>query len=247
MARKVNLNDGDFKRFKRNQASLGTQTPLSSTAVERGSTRWLDGSVVFIEGLLDVTGTLNASGQINLSGSTGITGPLNVTGTTTLDGDTEIGGLLDITGKTTIRNDLELLSGGLFKAGVTKIEPTGKAEFGSFIIDPASNKLIQAPGGWMFSDGVDHLGLSSSETSSVQLASTYAELNYDGASVVRAEAGLIKLNAPRTIVNGELVVTSEVILQSAILRFTGLLPETANKPNLHISSNGRLYKSTAVT
>ncbi|OIH81963.1 hypothetical protein BLJ79_21635 [Arthrobacter sp. UCD-GKA] len=270
MAEKINLRSSKVKEQKRRVADYGTETPLSSTAVERGSTRWLSGSTVVIEGLLDVTGTTTISGALNVSGTTtlsgattiagptGITGALtiagsmDVTGPTTLagtldiTGDTSITGLLDITGRTTISNDLELLAGGLFKAGETSIEPTGKATFGTFIIDPASNKLIQAPGGWLFSDGIDQMGLSSSSTSSVNLNSSYAELNYLGSSTIRAEAGLINLNAPQISVNGKMVVTGEVTLQSATLRFTGLLPETANRPNLHIASNGRIYKSTWV-
>ncbi|WP_411732192.1 hypothetical protein [Paeniglutamicibacter sp.] len=271
MARKPNLNSGDFKRFKKRQSALATQTPLSSTAVERGSTRWLDGSTVYIEGLLDVTGTttisgaLNVSGNTTLSGATTIAGPtgitgaltiagqLDVTGPTTLagtldiTGDTTITGLLDISGRTTISNDLELLAGGLFKAGVTTIEPTGKAAFGTFIIDPSSDRLIQAPGGWLFTSGPDSLGLASSDTSSVNLNGTYAELNYDGSSVVRAEAGVINLNAPQTSVNGKLVVTAGVTvaeISSARFRVTGLptLSAGSYSANLHMNASGVIFQ-----
>lgn len=284
MAKKIDLRSPKVREQKRQVATYGTQTPLSSTAVERGSTRWLDGSNVSIEGLLSVsgtatvggtlsvTGTLNASGAINLSGSTGITGPLNVTGTTTiggntsitgelvvtgpttLDGDTEIGGLLDITGKTTIKNDLELLAGGLFKAGVTKIEPNGKATFGDFTIDPASTKLIEAPGGWLFSNGPDNLGLASSSSSSLQLSSVYAELNFKG-TVIRAEQGLINLNATQTSVNGNLVVTGTAKVNgradmdgpawlNGAQVMMPALPTISSPPNLHSSASGRIYKST---
>lgn len=273
MAKKIDLRSPKVREQKRQVATYGTQTPLSSTAVERGSTRWLDGSNVSIEGLLSVsgtatvggtlsvTGTLNASGAINLSGSTGITGPLNVTGTTTiggntnitgelnvtgpttLDGDTDIGGLLDITGKTTIRNDLELLAGGLFKAGQTKIEPTGKATFGNVIIDPASIYLIKTPGGWVSGTGGDDITLASSASSSVSLNSARAELDYKGVKVT-ARAGAIDLNAPVVNVQTKLVVGTSTELQESRLR-VGNLPNTSVAvPNVHVDSNGIFYRVT---
>lgn len=279
MAKKIDLRSPKVREQKRQVATYGTQTPLSSTAVERGSTRWLDGSNVSIEGLLSVsgtatvggtlsvTGTLNASGSINLSGSTGITGPLNVTGTTTiggntnitgelnvtgpttLDGDTDIGGLLDITGKTTIRNDLELLSGGLFKAGQTKIEPTGKATFGNVIIDPASIYLIKTPGGWVSGTGADDITLASSASSSVSLNSARAELDYKGVKVT-ARAGAIGLTATVTNISGDLKVdgrtdlNGSIYLNAALIQISPSTPTTPNAPNLYISASGRLYRST---
>lgn len=261
MAEKINLRNPGYKARQRQVQTYGTQTPLSSTAVERGSTRWLNGSMVVIEGLLDVTGVLNVSGQTTLSGATTIAGPTGITGALTIQGvttitgqldvtgptklngkldiggDTTVTGKLDITGKTTIKNDLELLSGGLFKAGSTKIEPNGKATFGTFIIDPASDKLIQAPGGWLVSAGPDSLGLSSSSSSSVQLNSTRAELNYKGESVVRAESGIVNLNAPQISVNGNLVATGTA-------RFSSLTTGAAGTPaNVHIDSSGRLWRA----
>ncbi|ASN38856.1 hypothetical protein CGQ24_07415 [Arthrobacter sp. 7749] len=183
------------------------------------------------------TGTLGINGATTIAGKLDVTGPTKLAGTLDITGNTKITGLLDITGKTTIRNDLELLSGGMFKAGVTKIEPTGKATFGSFIIDPASDRLIQAPGGWLFTDGLDSLGLASSGSSSVNLNSSYAELNYKGSSVVRAEAGTINLNAPQTSVNGNLVGTGTA-------KLTALTTGAAGTPaNIHIDSSGRLWRA----
>lgn len=261
MAKRTNLSKSNIPRDRRRTQAYGTQTPLSSTAVERGSTRWLDGSNVSIEGLLSVSGTLNASGSINLSGSTGITGPLNVTGTTTiggntnitgelnvtgpttLDGDTEIGGLLDITGKTTIRNDLELLAGGLLKAGQTKIEPTGKATFGNVIIDPASIYLIKTPGGWISGTGADDITLASSASASVSLNNARAELDYKGVKVT-ARAGAIDLTAPATNISGTLAVAGLATFNGQILAKG--LPVTSSSsftPNLYIDGNGRIYRT----
>ncbi|WP_334121855.1 hypothetical protein [Glutamicibacter sp.] len=138
MGKKIDLRSPKVREQKRQVATYGTQTPLSSTAVERGSTRWLNGSTVVIEGLLDVTGTAtvggtlsvtgtfngsgvnnldgtnNLSGDNNLTGPTEISGSLDVTGPTTIDGvltingDTSITGLLNITGDTTITGLLSI-------------------------------------------------------------------------------------------------------------------------------------------
>lgn len=222
-----------------------------------------------VTGLLDVTGTLNASGQINLSGSTAITGPLNVTGTTTIGGntnitgelnvtgpttldgvldiggDTTISGTLDIQGRTTIKNDLELLTGGIFKAGVTKIEPNGKATFGNVIIDPASTRMIQSPSGWLTANGADSIGLSSSNTSSMNLNGTYADLNYAGTSRVVARAGAIDLTATKTWVNGQLEVTGTARFSGPNVYLPTTLSETTQKANLYIAADGRIFKSIA--
>lgn len=237
MAKLNNLNSNKVQERKRQVRTYGTKTDLASTTTERGNTHWTDGSNVNIDGflgvagtmtvsgVLSVTGTFNASGDINLSGSTSVTGPLDITGATTIGGsldvtgpttldgildiggDTTISGTLDIQGRTTIKNDLELLTGGIFKAGVTKIEPTGKATFGSFIIDPASPRLIQAPGGWLFSNGPGSIGLADSGTSSVNLNGDRAELVYGNSSRVVASTGAIDLTATKTWVRGELEST----------------------------------------
>lgn len=268
MAKKIDLRSPKVREQKRQVATYGTQTPLSSTAVERGSTRWLDGSNVSIEGLLSVSGTLNASGAINLSGSTGITGPLNVTGTTTiggntnitgelnvtgpttLDGDTDIGGLLDITGKTTIRNDLELLAGGLFKAGQTKIEPTGKATFGNVIIDPASIYLIKTPGGWVSGTGADDITLASSASSSVSLNSARAELDYKGVKVT-ARAGAIDLNADKVWISGQLEVGQRADFKNNVYCAANLSmtnpPTSTSAANMFIGGSGAVYKVTSAS
>lgn len=232
-----------------------------------------------VSGLLDVTGTLNASGQINLSGSTGITGPLNVTGTTTIGGntnitgelnvtgpttldgildiggDTTISGTLDIEGDTTVAADFEITTGGLFRSGVTKIEPTGKATFGEVVIDPASPRMIQSPSGWLTANGTDSIGLSSSNTSSVNLNGTYADLNYAGTSRVIARDGAIDLNAPKTWVNGELEATGisrfpRIFVGSGFgteisptrLKIGSLPTTTTATSNVYCDSNGYFYR-----
>lgn len=293
MAKKIDLRSPKVREQKRQVATYGTQTPLSSTAVERGSTRWLDGSNVSIEGLLSVsgtatvggtlsvTGTLNASGAINLSGSTGITGPLNVTGTTTIGGntnitgelnvtgpttldgvldiggDTTITGLLEITGNTTVDGDFEITGNGLFRAGETTIEPTGKAQFGEVIIDPQSIYLMQTPGGWISGTGTDDISLSSTASSSVTLNSQGATLDYLGISNLRASAGRIDLTTTKVWISDQMEVAgteihrgqnyfySSVRFLHATLIF-GALPTTTQPANLFADpTTGRVYRSTA--
>lgn len=214
-----------------------------------------------LSGSTGITGPLNVTGTTTIGGNTSITGELVVTGPTTLDGILDIGGdttitglldvegnstisgTLDITGRTTIAADLELLTGGKFIAGQTQIEPTGKATFGSFVIDPSSNKLIEAPGGWLFTSGPDSLGLASSLTSSMNLNSEYAELNYPG-SIVRAASGKIDLLSPVVNVQTKLVVGTSTELQQNRLR-VGSLPNTSiATANVHVDSNGIFYRVT---
>ncbi|WIV42593.1 hypothetical protein [Glutamicibacter nicotianae] len=278
MARRFDLTGENITRRNAQRDTYGNQTPLSSTAVERGSTRWLSGSYVQIDGLLDVngtatvggvlsvTGTLNASGQINLSGSTGITGPLNVTGTTTiggntnitgelnvtgpttLDGITDIGGdttitgLLKITGDTTVDGNFEILGNGLFKAGETQIEPTGKATFGDVIIDPASIYLMQTPGGWISGTGADDITLASSLSGSVSMNGTRTELDFKGQKITLTVADTIISN--RLTVQGAAEIMSNLVVRGSNVTLTAL-PTTTLPGNLHITAAGRLYRSTA--
>lgn len=214
-----------------------------------------------LSGSTGITGPLNVTGTTTIGGNTSITGELVVTGPTTLDGILDIGGdttitgllavdgpttisgTLDIEGVTTVAADFEIVAGGLFKSGVTTIEPTGKATFGSVIIDPASPRMIQSPSGWMTANGPDSVGLSSSNTSSVNLNGTYADLNYAGTSRVVARAGAIDLTTAKVNVSGQLDVTGFTWLRGAGLYFPGI-PTTAYPPNLHITSGGQVFRST---
>ena len=214
-----------------------------------------------LSGSTGITGPLNVTGTTTIGGNTSITGELNVTGPTTLDGILDIGGnttitgtlavdgpttisgTLDIEGNTTVASDFEIISGGLFKSGVTKIEPTGKATFGSFIIDPSSPRLIQAPGGWLFSNGADHMGIAGSLTSSVNLSSSGAILDYAGSSTVTARAGAIDLTTAKVWVNGVIETSGFAYFRGRGFYMTDL-PETPNPPNLHITSGGQVYRST---
>lgn len=275
MSRQRNQNDGNLKDVLRRLYRLERQSMLAHSSIGREGLEVYDGGWIrilngglqvigtaTISGVLDVTGTTNLQGQTsvtgpmeisgttNITGNTNILGELNVTGPTTLDGITEIGG------QTTVAADFEITTGGLFKSGLTTIEPTGKAIFGDFVIDPSSNKLIDSPAGWLFTTGPDSIGLASSDTSSVNLNGVYAELNFGGSSVVRASEGRVDLNTPKAWINGEVEASgnanwrglsyfhSATRFNHATLIFAAL-PTTASPANLHVDpSTGRVYRST---
>jgi len=166
MARGFDLTRQRHKERQRQVKSYGTETPLSSAAVERGSTRWLNGSKVVIEGLLDVAGTAtvggtlsvtgtfngsgvnnldgtnNLSGDNNLTGPTEISGSLDVTGPTSLDGvltingDTSITGLLSIEGDSTISGKLDI-EGKTTVAADLELVSGGKFIAGETTIEPS--------------------------------------------------------------------------------------------------------------
>ncbi|GAB3621143.1 hypothetical protein GCM10027417_24040 [Glutamicibacter endophyticus] len=240
MARKIDLTGSDIARQRRGVRKYGTQTPMASTTVERGSTHWTAGSNVNIDGILGVDGTATVSGSLEVSGALSVSGPmsvsgqLDVTGPTTLDGDTTVGGQLDVTGPmstdgtlevkgvTTLSADLNVTASGKIIAGQTTIEPNGKATFGDVVIDPNTIYMIQAPGGNMVSGASDQISLSSSSTSSVSLDSARAELNHNGAAV--------RVETAQTTITNRLKV--------------GNLPTApaGSTPNLWVDSNGVLHR-----
>ena len=212
-----------------------------------------DGSAKFGTMTVDPTGKLTSGEfELNPDGSAKF-------GSMTIDADGKIiSGLFELNPDGSAKfGDLIIDADGTITTGDTVIDTTGRAEFGTFVIDPSSDRLIQAPGGWLFTSGPDSLGLSSSVSSSVNLNATYAELNYKGASVVRAEAGLINLNAPQTSVNGKLVVTGQSHLEGnlyskATSNFTGPIIHSAitnnsNAANLYIDANGRHWRSSSAS
>lgn len=128
--KRTNLRSQNITKRNRQVKTYGTQTPLSSAAVERGSTRWLDGSRVDIEGILNLIGTGNFSGTLNASGTNNFSGTNNLTGANHLVGPTDVAG------------NFEIISGGQFKAGDSLIYPDGSAKFGDLGI--ASDGTMQA-------------------------------------------------------------------------------------------------------
>lgn len=280
MPRRFDLTSAKENIQRRNSQrdTYGNQTPLSSTAVERGSTRWLSGSNVQINGILAVAGTFNVSGistfsgaltiagptgitgSLTIQGVTDITGQLNVSGPTALDGvttvngdttvtgkfdvtgPTTISGTLDITGDTTVDGNFEILGTGLFKAGETTIEPTGKATFGDVTIDPASIYLMQTPGGWISGTGADDITLASTLSGSVSMNNLRTELDFMGQKITLTLADTIISN--RLTVQGAAEIMSNLVVRGSNVTLTSL-PTTTSPANLHITAAGRVYRSTA--
>lgn len=267
MAEKIDLTSPRAAARQRQVQTYGTQTPLSSTAVERGSTRWLNGSSVVIEGLLavsgtlsvsgtidvsgtiGVSGTLNASGQINLSGSTGITGPLSVTGTTTIGGNTNITGELNVTGPTTLDGITDIggnttVTGTLDVNGPTKITGVLNVE-GPMNIKGESTLTgdLNVIGAGNIQIGDNMLLLPGPAGGSV-LFSTGATLEgTPNGAQMKGPAGTTYVY----VSPGQAGITSgnNAFLTTAAGCFINNLPTTSEPANLHISSSGLLSVSTA--
>lgn len=136
MAKGFDLTRQRHKERKRQVQTYGTETPLSSAAVERGSTRWLSDSRVDIEGILNLIGRMNASGVVD------VTGTLNGSGTNNFSGTNNLTGINHLVGPTDVAGNFEIISGGQFKAGDSLIYPDGSAKFGDLGI--ASDGTMQA-------------------------------------------------------------------------------------------------------
>jgi|GEM_PF-1223413 len=174
-----------------------------------------------ISGTLNVTGTTSLSGSTSMSGPTDVSGAFTVTGVTKLNGNTTINGTLtvtnntDITGRlivtgnmatrgtlsvegvTTLRNDLILTTGAEITAGATHLYPSGRAVFGSFVIDPASAKPIDTPYGAIYADGS---GISLYQSAMEQISVGGGEINAQagGKILSLSNSGFRVLSLPTT-------------------------------------------------
>lgn len=230
------------------QTNLSGQVSVTGPMNITGTTTI--GGNTSITGELVVTGPTTLDGITDIGGDTTITGKLDVTGPTNLDGlltingDTTITGLLDITGDTTVDGNFEITAGGLFKSGETKIEPTGKATFGDFVIDPNSAKLIEAPGGYVISNGNNQIGLANQSTASVMLNPDSAVMDFNGTANIRATANRLDLTATNTYISNRLTVGERLYVSSRVV-FSGLTTASGtNVPNVYIDANGFLYRTT---
>lgn len=267
MAEKINLRSSKVKEQKRRVADYGTETPLSSTAVERGSTRWLSGSTVVIEGLLDVTGltaisgTLNVSGTTTLSGSTTIAGPTGITGALTIAGATSITGKLDVTGPTTLAGALDITGdttvagkldvsgpmatkGALSVEGVTTLKNDltvttgGKIKAGNVTIDPSVlSGALTFTNGTRLAQTPNGAQLESVGGGAVTVSPGQADLGIIGGGAVIANAAGVTLIGTQISVTGKLIVTNGA-------RFDGITQGSAGTPaNVHIDSQGNLWRA----
>jgi len=246
--------------------------------VERGSTRWLNGSTVVIEGLLDVTGTAtvggtlsvtgtfngsgvnnldgtnNLSGDNNLTGPTEISGSLDVTGPTNLDGvltingDTSITGLLTITGDTTITGALSIegdstISGKLDVTGAMSTKGTLSVEG----VTTLKNDLNVTEGGKITAGNLEIEPANGGQINFLNgsLSSTSFGALLNNTIRVELSGPVIDLSAPTTNVAGRLEVEGRIVgNERLVLPNT---PTTSNStfiPNVHMDSNGFIYRTT---
>lgn len=270
MAKLNDLTSNKVNERKRQVRTYGTKTDLASTVVERGSTHWAEGSNVNIDGflgvagtqrvtgLLDVTGTLNASGSINLSGSTGITGPLNVTGTTTIGGNTNITGELNVTGPTTLDGVLDIggdttITGTLAVDGPTtisgKLDVTGamstKGTLSVEGVTTLKNDLNVTSGGKIKAGNLEIEPANGGQINFLNgsLSSTSFGALLNNSIKVELLGPRIDLNATKTWVNGQVEASGVARFNSGV--WMGGLPTTSQPANLHVTSQGQIFVSTA--
>lgn len=235
MAEKINLRSSKVKEHKRRVSEYGTETPLPSTAVERGTTRWLNGSTVVIEGLLDVTGTttisgrLDVSGQTTLSGATTIAGPTGITGALTIQGLTTISGQLDVTGPTKLNGKLDI-------GGNTTVT-------GTFDVTGA-----MATKGTLSVEGVTTLknNLNVDQGKKITLGGLVLENQGTGSAQVQMPGGGVSasnalgMSIVHTSIN---IAANQLEISGNNAMLTNLPAKVGASGNVHIDGNGRLWKT----
>lgn len=267
MAELIDLKASKVQGRQRQVGTYGTQTPLASTAVERGSTRWLNGSNVQIEGLLSVSGTLSGggtfdwsggftqsgtstfTGTVRLSGQTNIWGPLTVTGDTDLDGITTISGPTSVTGEFTVTGPTDL-NGPTTVAGDTTV--TGKFDVdgpmtttGTLSVEGVTTLKndLNITTGKIVAGGVtidpEHLSGSIRFENGTTVSATV-----NGAQLVKSGAGGGAVTVSTT--QADIAAGGRgIIVKDTGIYLIGALPETPNKANLYVSEGGMLYRSTS--
>lgn len=257
MAQKINLRSSKIKERQRQVQTYGTQTPLSSTAVERGQTRWLDGSRVVIEGLLDVTGlttisgTLNVSGTTTLSGSTTIAGPTGITGALTIAGSMSVtgpstfAGTLGINGATTITGELDVtgpttLSGTLDIGGDTSITGTLGIKGDTTVTGDLDVSGPLDVTGTTSLAGVTTLRNDLNVTTGGKIKAGNIEIRPDAGGQIAMQGGAITSDS----LGMGLVNQAGIQISSPNTKLTNLPTTDVAKANVHIDSSGRLWKVT---
>ena len=254
-----NLSQGDVNDIFRRLRALEFSTNQNSMAVGRGGIDVHGGGAITIEngglyvtgsatisGLLDASGTINmsgtftATGDVNLNGPTDVAGTFTVTGNTTVTGDftvtgpTSLEGITDIVGDTTVTGDFNVngpmkTTGTLSVEGATTLKAdltltSGKIIAGGLRIDPAASG-----GSVVFSGGGGVQGTS-------------------GVTVVKGfgNAGLITdTNASLFSAGMSLDVTpGAVVINGGPLRIPGMTYQAGAANVRYDSSTGQLYYTT---
>lgn len=244
MAEKIDLTSSKVQERQRQAGTYGTQTPLSSAAVDRGTTRWLNGSTVVVDGLLDVAGTLTASGAIAFSGQTNITGPLAVAGETTVTGPTHLNGATDIAGDTTVTGTLTT-NGPLHVNGATDISGNLDVD-GTLDINGAATLRndLTITGAGKIKAGVTQLNPDG--TLSMGSGKRITPDNGTGSFAVESGAASMQLTPSNADYHAQF---SGGGYFQGLIRGMGLklasLPTTAQPANLYIDGSGNVFRSTA--
>lgn len=243
MVRRINLNSPRVRERQRQVQTYGNQTPLSSTAVERGSTRWLNGSVVVIEGLLDVTGQTEISGALNVSGTTTLSGATTIAGPTGITGELTIAGQLDVTGPTTLAGTLDI-AGDTTLTGSLDVAGGGKITVGNTILSPsAGNGGVEfVSGGGIGGNAGGVVMRGSANSGFLALADTTASM-FAGATQLNVSGEAVDVYG-RLNAKGQLWVDGATRFSHQTFILAGLLTTTA-PPNLYIDpSTGYVRRST---
>lgn len=272
MAEKINLRSSKVKEQKRRVSEYGTETPLSSAGVDRGTTRWLNGSTVVIEGLLDVTGTTTISGTLNVSGATtlsgvttiagptGITGALTIQGVTTISGqldvtgptklagtlditgNTNITGTLDIKGNTTLTGNMDVTGGGKIKIG-TNMTLTPATDGGSIAFQGGAK--VSSVGGTVSMSGAGGVSSIVAGLTSAGLSSGdahYVAFNDGTWDLGTNTSGLLTSPGGGVSVRGRLTAGSG-LTTSGTVQHSLSAGASGTAANVHIDSQGRLWRA----
>lgn len=178
-------------------------------------------------GNIDMSGVFTASGEVNLNGPTAIagdttvtgdftvTGPTALNGTTTVAGDTTVTGAFDVDGPMTTTSTLSV-------EGVTTLKndlnvTTGKIVAGDVTIDPS-----YFDGSLKFANG------------------SYLAATPNGAQLVKG-SGAVTVSTSQA----DMGVGLNAIIVNTTGTFLNNLPTTTEPANMHVTSGGRVYRSTA--
>lgn len=197
--------------------TIGGNTSITGELVVTGPTT-LDG-ITDIGGDTTITGQLSVTGPTNLDGLLTINGDTTVTGLLSINGDTTVSGTLGIEGITTLSSDLNVVTGGKITAG-------------SVVVDPTGGGRVYFADGEIRDDGA--LGMFINNPSAVRIST--------GLAVVNATS--LTVNATKTLINGELEVSTTTRLKTALLYLSASLPTVTYPPNLYVHTDGRVYRST---
>lgn len=224
-----------------------------------------------VTGLLDVTGTFNGSGTNNLDGTnnlsgdnnltgpTEISGSLDVTGPTTIDGvltingdtsitgllevtgDTTISGTLDIDGVTTLNNDLNVTNSGEINVGtnmtLTPSTDGGSVRFqdGSKVTSVGGTVQAKSSGSGLVTAGLNTAAISTGNA--LISVDDLGDWSLSGANVTFQTIG------GTADLNGNFDVSGTAQFGDGV--WMSGLPTTDLPANLHITSLGQIFRSTA--